>query len=271
MSEPLKRGLSAYLPVKNGAVLDYPWRACAESLLGVADELILCDSDSTDDTRAQMEGHAARDPRVRVINWPWPVVPSPGAVERREPGPPGEPRLLIKWLNYCRQFCRYDMQITTDADEILCPKAYPRIREAVAKRECLWFHRLNFWRDHRHITQDGKVVGSYVARMGPTEFEMVSDEQRHEGEPPIRQRAKRHPSLRFFHAGFIRHPQAFYDKSKVVQAALLNCYDPRLVEAERTGVTWFDLAEVGALIPYTAKDWPDTAWPWLLEHGYDFP
>lgn len=265
----MKRGLSAYLPVRNGELLDYPWRSVAESLLGVADELIYCDSDSTDETRAIMLAHAARDKRVRVINWPWPVVPTPDSVAAKQAGPPGKPRLLIEWLNYCRGFCQFDMQITSDADEILCPKSYPRIREAVYNRECLYFFRLHFWRDHRHITQNDKVCGSYVARCGPTELEMVSDEMRPEGEPPIRERAIKHPSLRFFHAGFIRRPQAFYAKSKVVQAALHNTYDPRLTEAEATGKNWCDLTEVGQLIPYTADDWPEVAWPWLREHGYE--
>lgn len=267
----LLRGISAYLPVRNGTVLDYPWRAVAESLLGIADELILCDSDSTDDTREQMDGHASRDARVRVINWPWPVVPSPEGVAKGEAGPPGRPRLLIEWLNHCRSFCRYDMQLTSDADEILCPKSYDRIREARDKRESLYFHRLNFWGNHREITQDDKVVGSYVARFGPTEFEMVSDEMRPEGEPPIRKRAVKHPSLRFFHAGFIRRQQAFFDKSRVMQAALHNTHDLRLARAEKEKIPWHELAYVGDLIPYTSKDWPEVSWAWLGEHGYDFP
>lgn len=270
-NEPLKRGLSAYLPVRNGTALDYAWRGAAESLLAVADELILCDSDSTDDTRAQMDGMAERDPRIRVINWTWPVVPSPDAVARGEPGPPGQPRLLIRWLNYCREFCRYDMQITSDADEVLCPKSHPRIRDAVAKRECLYFFRLHFWCDHRHITRNDRVCGSYVARLGPTELEMVSDEMRPEGEPPIRQRAVKHDSLRFFHYGFIRSQKAFFDKSKVVQAALHNTYDLRLIEAEKGQIPWTDLTDVGALLPYPDKDHPEVAWSWLRDHGYDIP
>lgn len=266
-----QRGISAYLPVRNGDSLNYPWRCVAESLLAVADELIYCDSDSEDDTRAQMEAHAARDRRVRVINWPWPVVPTPEAVAHKLPGPPGRPRLLIDWLNHARQFCRYDMQLTSDADEVLCPKSIPRIREAAQRRECLYFHRLHFWRDHRHITQNDKVCGSYVARFGPTELEMVSDEMRPEGEPPIRQRAVKHPSLRFFHYGFIRPPESFFAKSKVVQAALHNAYDPRLVEAEQTGKNWFDLTDVGELLPYAANDWPEVSWAWLRECGYNVP
>lgn len=267
----MKRGISAYLPVRNGESLDYPWRCAAESLLGVADELIYCDSDSTDRTREIMEDHARRDSRVRVVNWPWPLVPTPESVAKSEAGPPGKPRLLIEWLNYTRRFCQYDMQLTTDADEILCPKSYPRIREAMEKRECLYFFRLHFWGDHRHITQNDRVCGSYVARFGPTELEMVSDEMRHEGEPPIRQRAVKHESLRFFHAGFIRRQEAFFAKSKVVQAALLNTYDPRLVLAEQEKIPWHEISYVGDLIDYTAKDWPEVAWPWLKEHGYDCP
>lgn len=262
--------LSAYLPVRNGYALDYCWEEAGRSLLDVADELILCDSDSTDGTRAAMIEWAARDPRVRVINYPWPTLPTYETVAGKLPGPPGQPRMLIKWLNFCREHCRYPMQITTDADEVLHPDSYPAICEAVERMECRWFHRLNFWRDHRHITQDGKVVGCHVARLGPTAFEMCSDEPRYEGEPLIRQRATRDPRLRFFHYGFIRRTDAFYAKSKVMQPALCNSYDERLERAERENVSWFDTTDVGDLLPFNDEH-PPVMHDWLNARGYTVP
>ena len=259
--------LSAYLPVRNGFALDYCWQEAAFSLIEVSDELILCDSDSTDGTRDAMETLAVINPKIRVINYPWPTLPTYEQVAAQKPGPPGQPRMLIKWLNFCREHCRYPMQLTTDADEVLHPDSYPAIREAVAKMECRWFHRLHFWRDHRHITQDGKVVGCHVARLGPTEFEMPSDEMRPEGEPEIRKRATRDPRLNFFHYGFIRRPAAFFAKSKVMQPALCNSYDPRLEQAERENISWFDTTEVGELLPFNGAH-PPIMTNWLRERGY---
>jgi glycosyltransferase involved in cell wall biosynthesis len=251
----MKRGLSGYIPVRNGNRLDYCWREAARSLLPVVDELILCDSDSDDGTREDMVRWAGVDPKIRVINWPW-------------PNPVGQGRMLIGWLNFARQHCEYDMQITTDADEVLCEKAYPAVREAVAKGGCRWFFRLHFWRDLKHLAPLGKVAGEYVARLGPTKLEMVSDEPRPEGEAEIRLRAQMDERLRFFHYGFVRPAPAFFAKSKVMQMALCNDYDKRLQTAEETGQNWFDLTDVGGpLVPYPEDDHPAVARGWLTERG----
>lgn len=263
----LKRGLSGYVPVKNGDTLDYCWFEAVMSLLPVCDEVIISDGGSTDGTLEAAMRLSKSSPRIRVVNYSWPVLPTYETVKDSKPGPPGNPRMLIDWLNWTRQFCQYDMQITTDADEILDPASWPEIRRAVEAKECRWFRRLHFWKDANHITQDDKVCGTNVARLGPTEMEMVSDEQRHEGEPPIRQLATFHDSLRFFHYGFIRRPGAFFAKSKIMQAALLNSYDGRLKMAEESGINWTDLTEIGELVPFQGQH-PDLMKKWLIERGY---
>jgi glycosyltransferase involved in cell wall biosynthesis len=256
--------LSGYIPGRDVIKLDYPFFEAAASLLPVCDELILCDSDSTDGTREAMEKFAAEVPepfkgRVRVINRPW-------------EDPVGDRMMLIKWLNWIRPHCKYSMQLTTDADEVLCPKAYPAIREAVAEGGCRYFRRLNFWRDHRHLAPEGRVVGEYVARLGPTAYEMCSDEQRPDGEPEIRKKAQFDDRLRFFHYGFIRRKQAFIDKTRVVQRAILNDLDQRIVSTEGTDRNWVDNIDLGRpLIDYPYRDHPPCAHAWLKQNGWEVP
>lgn len=269
----LKRGLSAYLPVRNGQKLDYCWQAAAESLLPICDELILCDSDSTDGTREMMDAWSAREPKIRVLNRPWPVFPTFDQWRTSdETRPPSDPLLLVKWLNWIRAHCRFDMQLTTDADEVLDPRGYPAIREAVQEHGCRWFKRLNFWKDSQHLVPDGHVCGTNVARLGPTELEMVSDEPRPDGEPEIRKRAQFDDSLRFFHYGFLRRQESFFEKAKVMHLALHNTYDPRLVESENTGQPWYELSKWPDSIPlvtYGGDNYhPPMALSWLRERGY---
>lgn len=252
----LRPGISGYVPVRNGIKLDYCFEAAIEALLEGCDEVVVCDSDSSDGTREFLNEWALVEPRLRVINYPW-------------PDPVNDGRMLVKWLNFTRGHLKHEMQIASDADEVLCPKSWPAIREVAEKKGCLWFYRLHFWRDAQHVTQDNKVVGSHVARLGPTEYEMTSDEMRFEGEPPIRAEAVTDDRARFFHYGFLRRPKAFFEKSRVMQRALCNTYDARLVEAEKEGDSWEDhLQDTGELVPYTANDQPKVAWRWLQERGY---
>lgn len=263
----LRRGLSAYIPVKNAFKLDYCVEQVAASLLPIADELIISDGGSTDGTIGFFDSWAKREPKIRIVHFPWPNVPTYEMVRDKLPGPPGQPRMLVDWLNFTRRHCRFDMQITSDADEPLCPKSYPAVRDTVADMGCLWFWRAHFWRDAQHITSDGTVVGAHVARLGPTVLEMVSDEPRPEGEPPIRKRARYDDRARFLHYGFIRRKEAFFAKSKIVAPWIANSYDPRLLQAEITDTSWFDLTDIGDL-----KEWkephPEFMHAWLKERGY---
>jgi glycosyltransferase involved in cell wall biosynthesis len=252
----MRQGLSGCVPVRNAIALDYCAKEAVESFLPICDEVVVCDSDSTDGTREIFDEWAKRESKIRVINYPW-------------PNPVNDQRMLAKWLNFARQHFEYNMQLATDADEVLCPKAYSGIRECCQQHGSRWFYRLHFWKDAQHVTQDNKVVGSHIARLGPTEWEMTSDELRHEGEPPIRQNATYDSRLRFFHYGFLRKPAGFFAKSKVMQHALCNTYDDRLRKAENENIPWTDLMDTGGpLVDYTLADHPEPAKQWLRDRGY---
>ena len=266
------KGLSGYIPVRNGLSLDYCFELAGTSLLPLVDELIFCDSDSTDGTREELDAWARRDSKVRVINYPWPRLPTQDEVERDDPTrPKGNPLMLIAWLEYARAACTYDMQITLDADEVLSPVSYPEVRRAVADRTPRWFSRVNLWGDPYHEAPHGSVCGERVARIAPTSFEMCSDEPRPDGEPEIRKQAIDGPELRIWHLGFLRRQEAFLKKSRVMQGALHNCYDPRLREAEKTGESWVKLSPFPpgwAMLEYHGQDYTPSVKNWLRERGH---
>lgn len=252
----MKRGLCGYVPVRNCNDLDYCWRLSVESLLPVCDQVIVCDSDSTDGTKEELWQWLETEPKLRAINYPW-------------PNPVGDPWMLQKWLNFIREHVSYDMQMTLDADEVLHPDSYKEIAYAVKMRECRWFKRLNFWKDCWHMVPDGWVCGMNVARLGPSELMMVSDNPHPDGEPEIRKRATFHDSLRIWHLGFLRKPEAFFAKSKVMQSVVCNSYDPRLAEAEKTGQPWYEVSTFPAELERFVGKHPPIVREWLRERGYD--
>lgn len=271
----LPHGLSGFVPIRNGISLDYCFREAIQSLLPICDEVIACDSDSTDGTSWALKQWAELEPKLRVINYPWPRLPTPDEVERDDLArPPGNPRMLITWLNFAREHCKFDTQITLDADEVIDPRAYPGIKTAVEDRIPRWFRRINFWGSPNWEAPHGTVCGERVVKMGPTTMETCSDEPRPEGEPEIRRLAQDGPNLVVWHLGFLREQKAFLRKSRVMQGALHNCYDPRLREAEKTGKPWVECSpfpEGKPLIP--VNEWsafPPYVKDWLLARGH-FP
>lgn len=264
-------GLSGYIPVKNNFDLEYCAQLGVESLLPVCNEVIIGDAGSTDNTRQFFEDWAKRDARVRVVDCVLQKLPTPDEVERDDPNrPPGNPVMLVDWLNQIRQHCRFNTQITLDADEVLDPASYPEVRNAVSDQIPRSFKRLNFWKSPQWEAPHGTVCGEVVVRMGPTTLKMHSDEPTPEGEPEIRRIAIAADNGMILHLGFLRRQDAFLRKSRIVQAMIHNCYDSRLRQAERTGEPWFEVAPFPAdkpLIPCTKKC-PDYVNAWLLERGY---
>lgn len=269
----LYHGLSGFVPIRNGIDLDYCFEEAIRSLLPVCDEVIACDAESTDGTGSRLEAWAQAEPKLRIIRYPWPELPSPDQVERDDlTRPAGNPRMLIKWLNFAREECRFDTQITLDADEVLDPRAYNEVRNAINDRIPRWFRRINFWGSPNWEAPHGTVCGEKVVKMGPTVMETCSDEPRPEGEPEIRRLAIDGPNLVVWHLGFLREQKAFLRKSRVMQAALHNCYDPRLRDAEKTGRDWWDCSPFPAdkpLLPI--NEWsafPDYVKTWLERRGH---
>lgn len=255
-------GVSGYTIVRNALSLDYCVEAAIASLLPICDEVVVCDSNSTDGTDEMLAIIASKEPKVRVINRPW-------------PSPHGQPTWFVEWINWTRGHLRYSHQLQLDADEVLGPESHAPIRHALKTDACLWFKRLNFWSDAQHIAQSGDGglgIGDGVARFGRTEFWMPSDEP-HEVEPEIRKRSLTYrlcpdPNLNIYHYGFLRLPHAFIAKSRACLEAWFATKDERIERAAAGEEHWMThVSFEKPLIPFKGKH-PECIRAWLWARGY---
>lgn len=250
--------LSGFSVVKNPISLDYCAIEMIHSLLPICDEVVIGEMGSTDGTKEAMEEWSSRDPRIRLVpirDW---------TLERNNR------QWFVSALNETRQHLRFPMAIQLDADEVLGEDhaTHSAIRYAVEKKDAIALNRINFVRDPRSIIPQGECCGRYVVRVGPSHLHWVSDEPHHRGEIPLLDMAHIEPQALIFHLGFLRHPQAFYKKARVVLGAFFDNYDPRLVKAEESGThpfaefTWFN--RLDAWNGYH----PESVKVWLRARGY---
>lgn len=271
------QGLSGIIPIRNAISLDYSFNEAILSMLPVCDEVILCDSDSDDGTRQELDGWAKRSDKIKVINYPWPRFPTPDEVERdQRDRPKSDPRMLVAWINFARAHCGYTMICQLDADEVFDPRGHKAMRQAVADFTPRWFRRINLWGDPDMGIWEaphGTVCGERVVRVSRQNIELCSDEPRPEGEPECRKTAivDHGDTLRIWHLGFLRKQESFLKKSRIVQAAIHNTYDNRLREAEKTGRSWVKLSpfpEDKPLLGVDVSAAPDYVKTWLRERGF---
>ena len=265
-------GLSGYAIVHNAIEGDYCVQEAITSLLPVCDEVVVADCESNDGTLDALNARASQEPKLRVVKAPWPKVATydqwkTDAKDR----PINDNWFWPKLINVVRPHLRHAQQIHLDADEVLFPCAREEVQKCVFQNGCRYFRRLNFWRDPQTLVPDGWVCGTNVARQGPTELWMPSDECHPEGEPEMRVRAVKHPDLLIGHYGFLRTQPGFFAKSKMMQLAVHGTYDARLEEAERTGRPWHELGTFPAeLVPYSGQH-PDFMIPWLRNRNHRIP
>jgi len=256
---PEIKGLGGWVAVRNGDELDYSWREAVESLLLVCEQVVICDSDSTDGTKEAMQRMADKDSRVKLVNYPW-------------PNPKGESHhWFLKWLEFCKSNLDTKHYIYLDADEVLSdlPECHQAIREAVEKGKCLAVNRLNFWRDAQSLIPEGHCCGKWCVRCAPTTYEVTSDEPNHKGEKRVVDEAVRESRVQIFHLGFLRRTDAFYKKANVVLSAWFNRYDQRLEMAEKEGKNLWEseCKFTDLLVPFSGH-MPDSVQRWLADRGH---
>lgn len=254
------RTLGGFIGIRNGISLDYCWELAAQSLLGVCDEVVICDSDSDDGTRQAIDQWAAKEPRITVCNFPW-------------TDPKGDALFWVRWLNYARQHLKMKdgWCVYVDADEILHENSYAKIRQASEEGRTLMVHRLNFWGDAKHLIPHHECCGFEVIRVGSQYVSFPSDSPTPEsGE--IEALAVRDLSIEIMHYGFLRRRTAFFKKAREVSRIWVgeNQFDPRLEHAEQFAGNWSSdpsIADwVDRLIPFEGTH-PKIAWQWLRDRG----
>lgn len=250
--------LSGFTVVKNALSLDYAVIECLNSLLPVCDEVVVGEMGSTDGTRLALQAWSERDPRIRIVDirdW---------TKER------GNVRWFVEALNETRQHLAHPMMLQLDADEVLGDdrETVSLVNRAKETGEAFAFDRLNFARDAKSLIPEGCCCGKYVVRIGPSKLWIPSDEPHERGEVELLDIAHIEPMAKIFHLGFLRRPEAFYSKARIVLNAFFNGFDPRLEEAEKLGAEplskfeWWDRLE-----PYRGY-YPRGVTEWLQARGH---
>ncbi|MGW8177647.1 MAG: hypothetical protein ACWGQW_02465 [bacterium] len=249
--------ISGYTVIRNGIDLDYCFEECIQSMLPVCDEVVVSDGQSEDGTRDVLKKMEAEDDRIRVVDYAW-------------ENPVGDKTWFLRWLNWVRALhLRHPFQLELDADEVLDDSAecHDKIRWMAENNRCAWFDRLNFVKDGRHLIPLGRCIGKWVARLGPSEFEMPSDEAR-EILPNIVAHAEKHECLRIFHLGFIRKIEAFYKKNRQNNIMWFGKNDDRFLQAEaRNYEEWWNIAPWCSEIVEYNGTYPKSVERWMKERG----
>lgn len=252
----MKPGLSGYVCVRNATVYDYPISEAVLSLVPVCDEVLISCADSDDDTWEICADLVWLDSRVKLYGYPW-------------DNPHRDIHFWTRWMNFARNQLSYDTQLELDADEVLDPAGYDQIRAMKSTGCSAMFQRLNFWKDAQHLAPHNRVCGEMVARLGPTSLYMPSDEPQPAVHPNVRTNAAPFPSLRIFHYGFLRKPDAFVKKADAINQMFFGSTDPRLAEQVAKGERWDnrDYFSGEPLRPFNEQH-PEVARRWLQERGY---
>lgn len=250
--------LAGILCIRNGDLLDYCWRESGKSMLGVCDELLICDSDSDDGTRQAMDEWAAKEPRITLANFPW-------------TDPVRTNLFWLEWLNYARQHAKSEHVFFLDADEVLHEDSYDIIRRAAQSKQAIYCRRYNFWRDAQHLIPEGVCLGTKVLRCGPKPYWYPSDYPDPLGRSePICSMAVE-SNAKIMHYGFLRRRDAFFRKARAVHRIWIGQIDPRLESAEHDAGNWMENSKVADwvndVVPFKGTH-PKAIHQWLTERGY---
>lgn len=250
--------LSGFVVCKNALSLDYAIVECINSLLPVCDEVVVGEMGSTDGTRLALQSWAERDPRIRIVDirdW---------TRER------GNMRWFVEALNETRQHLRHPMMLQLDADEVLSDdrETLALVQRAKETGEAFAFDRLNFAKDAKHLIPEGECCGKFVVRIGPSKLWIPSDEPHERGEVELLDIAHIEPTAKIFHLGFLRHPEAFYAKARVVLGAFFNNFDQRLADAEQERADPLSKFEWWNRLERYTGDYPAGVKEWLRARGH---
>lgn len=242
--------------VRNGTQFDYCWQEAVESLLPICAHIVVCNSDSTDDTSDRISDLCAKHPNVTRANYPW-------------TDPVGDAEWFPRWINFAREKLETEWHLALDADEVVHEDDYATIMTAAVHGKPAFCKRLNFWRNPQSLIPNGHCVGSKVLRLAPSNMPIGTDIP-YEPAAPTEALAVE-SGIRIFHYGFLRDPKAFLAKSKAVQRMFIGSFDSRLAAAEQRDGHWVDtpnLNEWGDKLDKYSGTHPKVIHQWLIDRGY---
>jgi len=237
--------------------LDYMPVEAACSLSPTCDEVVIVDMESDDGSWEELNQQFAGQACFTLKQQPWDK-------------PHNDPGWWVRALNRARESLdQHAWLLQLDADEILGPESFDGVHLALDSGTPGLFRRFTFWRDPCHLVPYNRCCGEMVARLGPTNLYLPSDEPTPARHPNIRDYAEAFSGLHIYHYGMIRDPQAFVRKSKVVQNCFFGSVDQRIETAQKENAKWHD-ADFFDGLPlrdFVGKH-PNIVRKWLLERGH---
>lgn len=204
--------VSGFSILRNGVKFDYPFRESILSALPLVDEFVVALGQSDDGTRDALEQLAQEQPKLKIIESPWPL----DNPEKMRGG-----QILSEQTNIALAATSPDTEwaLYLQADEVLSEEDYFEVRQALARAatnpqvEGLCFDYVHFYGSF-DVVQETR--GSYrrevrLIRKLPT-LRSLGDAQsfRHtDGRKPNVIRAQ----ARVFHYGWVRDPSKMREKT----------------------------------------------------------
>lgn len=250
--------LGASIALRNGEIFDFPWRECIKSVLPICQEVVVAESDSTDDTLAELQAMAAEEPKIKIVHYPF-----------RDPK--GDGMWVMDWTNFARERLSTDYNLQMDADELLGESAYDKILARIHdKPVTLCCRRWNFYRDARHVIPFGHCCGSEVLRVAPKIHWLPADVPLPQGQDAMNLHVDA-LDVEIFHYNWLRKREAFFLKERGIQTAFFAQNDPRLDRAEANTGNWMEETGYGEwdtnLMEFKGEH-PAIIQNWLRQRGW---
>ena len=235
--------ISGFTFVRNAVIYDYPVVESILSLLPLVDELVVAVGDSTDATRAMIDGIG--DPKIRVIDTVWDDTLRQGG------------RILAQQTDVALSHCKGDWCIYLQADEVLHEADHAAIAHAIRAAhadtsvEALLLH----WK-HFYATYDWLGVGRQWYRRevriirNTGTFFSFGDAQGfriREGDRVRKPRAKQIAAT-VYHYGWVKPPDAQQRKQQNFNRYW---HDDAWIKEHVAGGDVFDYTSCYAVEPFT--------------------
>ncbi len=246
--------------VRNHRTYDYCPIEAVKSLQPFCHSVVLSDMSSDDGSWEELNDAFATDKQVIVERQPWDK-------------PHNDPQWWVKALNYAREkfLTPEETLLQLDADEVLGPESGPGIKQAMQQPHTgAFFERYNFWGSPWVLAPENRYCGTMVARLGPANLYLPSDEPNPARHINIRDVAEDFPNLHIYHYGAVRDPAKFLLKSEAVQNNFFGSCDQRLLDCKGSDVPWYkqkDFFDGEPLRQFTGNH-PEVIWQWLRDRGH---
>lgn len=228
---------------------DYCWREAIASVKAFADELVILDAGSTDQTAEMAKEY--EDEKTKVI-----CLPNSEWSKMR-----GKEK-LSHFTNMAKEMLSTEWHFNIQADEVVSEKSIPYIKMAIEQDEEGFFcRRVNLWGDSRHHIKYGHPrmpVGDTIIRLAKTKYYSVDDA---EGIFTGGASYDFFENIQIYHMGFVRNKYIHTKKIEHMLTKVFGMGMDKSVE-EMNGVfnpwsnfTKEDVVPIKGELPIYVREW----------------